>query len=57
MRKPMSFGADEMVSYPNSDSRGHALRPIDGGPWWDRWRLAWAVFTGRADALFWGGGQ
>jgi hypothetical protein len=28
-------------------------RPIGGGPFWQRWRLAWAVFTGRADALFW----
>ncbi len=21
--------------------------------WRERWRLAWAVFTGKADALFW----
>jgi hypothetical protein len=28
-------------------------RPIGGGPFWQRWKLAWAVFTGKADALFW----
>ena len=28
-------------------------RPIDGGPFWQRFGLAWAVFTGKADALFW----
>jgi len=36
-----------------SDGTVAPARPIGGGPFWQRWQLAWAVFTGRADALFW----
>lgn len=30
-------------------------RPLGPGYWWARWRAAWLVFTGRADAVTWHG--
>jgi hypothetical protein len=30
-------------------------RPEGFASWRHRWRMAWSVFTGKADALFWDG--
>jgi hypothetical protein len=30
-------------------------RPLGWASWLQRWRAAWLVFTGRADALLWPG--
>lgn len=35
----------------------YRLRPLGYPSLWNRFRLAWGVFTGRYDALKWGGGQ
>jgi hypothetical protein len=59
----MKYTADNaFVEFLNTTSAGFDFgtfslwvpaRPLDGGPFWQRWKLAWAVFRGRADALFW----
>jgi hypothetical protein len=60
MRLPMRYTANNgfvelltTTSVGFDDGRWAPSRPLDGGPFWQRWKLAWAVFTGRADALFW----
>lgn len=61
MRMPMRFDATQagvahILSASTNFEGGPSwepLRPIDGGPFWQRFVLAWAVFTGKADALFW----
>lgn len=40
------------VSCGLPDGRWVPARPLGG---WGRWRAAWLVFTGRADALVWPG--
>ena len=62
-KAPNLFGIEDLV---NSAPGTMALMP--GGRWvmsrpvgfyslWNRLRLAWMVFTGRADAITWPGGQ
>lgn len=33
--------------------RWHPARPLSYSSPWQRWKAAWLVFTGRADALKW----
>jgi hypothetical protein len=35
------------------DGKWHRIRPVDNPMFIARLRLAWAVFRGEADALFW----
>lgn len=60
MRLPMKYTAGPWLIDFLSSTQAEVLkgwwvpaRPLDGGPFWQRFQLAWAVFTGRADALFW----
>lgn len=39
------------------DGRYAPARPLGWDDWRSRWRAAWMVWTGRADALIWPGGQ
>ena len=38
-----------------SDGRWVPARPLGFLSWQSRWKAAWLVFTGRADALKWDG--
>jgi len=35
------------------NGRWHPARPLPQSAPWQRWRAAWLVFTGKADALRW----
>lgn len=37
------------------DGRYVPARPLGFQSWWMRWRAAWLVFKGEADALIWEG--
>jgi hypothetical protein len=54
---PIIIHAEELRSgsFPTKEWNGvwTAARPLSGGGLRDRFRYAWMVFTGRADALVW----
>ena len=58
MRIPGLIHADAIAkgNWPQAglpDGRWVASRPLPYFGIFERWRLAWLVFTGRADALVW----
>ena len=63
MKSPNAWQVSRLLQWCSQcstciDGRYMPARPIGGGigPFW-RMRQAWAVFTGKADALYWPGGQ
>jgi len=58
MRTPSIQHADSMKAYNSQaeiNGKWVLARPEPFHSWRERWKLAWAVFTGKADALFWHG--
>ncbi len=57
MRIPGVIRADDLAkNYPQAglpDGRWVAARPEPFFSIFERWRVTWLVFTGRADALLW----
>ena len=60
MRQPDGYSATELIKYYNTDRKTSDGRwiPARGGPhnawpWTWRFKLAWDVFSGKADALYW----
>jgi hypothetical protein len=56
MRIPSRDFSETLLSIGNQveiDGKWVAARPEPYYSWKERWVLAWAVFTGKADALFW----
>lgn len=63
-RHPSIHNAYHMIEYPDlykqvqmsSDGKHYVPARREGyASWRQRWRCAWMVFTGRADALVWPG--
>jgi len=60
-RCPNLVNADALIATGNQmqaglpDGRWVAARPYGFHSWRYRWRNAWLVFTGKADALLWTG--
>lgn len=53
---PAIIHAEELRKWPvlkEWNGTWTACRPVSGGGLRDRFRYAWLVFTGRADALVW----
>lgn len=60
MKAPSLFYVGELKNVDQNqcglpDGRWVPARPISGGGMFDRIRLAWMVFVGKADALRWPG--
>jgi len=56
MRIPGRHYAESMKESTNQteiDGAWVEARPEPFYSWKERWALSWAVFTGKADALFW----
>ncbi len=64
MKYPGRINATQLAKYWDTstqitDAKGNKFwvpaRPLGYPSWRHRWRMALAVFTGKADALFWDG--
>jgi hypothetical protein len=58
MRVPARHTADAIKNLDvdtEINGRWYLARPLPYYHWKQRWTLAWAVFRGKADAVFWVG--
>lgn len=56
MRIPSVVHADELIRWSAQieiDRSWWAARPLPYSNCFERWRVAWLVLTGKADALMW----
>jgi len=65
MRQPSAYSANEIKGWPTEEEfepgKWRPARPcafsfgiLSWSGWKQRFRLAWRVFTGRSDVLYWG---
>ena len=62
MRVPSCHNADALRLQPDLPLMKYKgtwvlARPLGYPSWTERWRRAWHVLLGKADALYWGGDQ
>ncbi len=50
-----NWGISREITNDKGEKVWVPARPLGYPFWLSRWRMAWAVFTGKADALFWDG--